>query len=162
MIEVIWMAETFLFSSAAGNGYLLVPVQVSGNDDISGTARIFRQRAFWESQSPGICADLCNVIWTVDVCSYIRSQVQDGIFTLFPLILVPKPKRFAEELGNTMGTVSGAWSIGSVCLCTLFVQALCRFGIRRRIWFEQKSDWLKTNIIIKSVNNRGKTVLEKG
>lgn len=115
-------------------GYLLILVlQVSGNDDISGIRLDLPVKSILGGVSLLVFALIFVTLygqWTAYGYDKILG-VQGRYFLplLFPLILALKPKRFAEGAGETpWGLFLGAWSIDLCVYATLFVQALCRFA----------------------------------
>ena len=115
-------------------GYLLVLVlQVSGNDDMSGIRLDLPVKSILGGVSLLVFALIFVTLygqWTAYGYDKILG-VQGRYFLplLFPLILALKPKRFAEGAGETpWGLFLGAWSIDLCVYATLFVQALCRFA----------------------------------
>ena len=115
-------------------GYLLILVlQVSGNDDMSGIRLDLPAKGILGGVSLLVFALIFVTLygqWTAYGYDKILG-VQGRYFLplLFPLILALKPKRFAEGAGETpWGLFLGAWSIDLCVYATLFVQALCRFA----------------------------------
>ena len=115
-------------------GYLLILVlQVSGNDDMSGIRLDLPVKSILGGVSLLVFALIFVTLygqWTAYGYDKILG-VQGRYFLplLFPLILALKPKRFAEGAGETpWGLFLGAWSIDLCVYATLFVQALCRFA----------------------------------
>ena len=115
-------------------GYLLVLVlQVSGNDDMSGIRLDLPVKSILGGVSLLVFALIFVTLygqWTAYGYDKILG-VQGRYFLplLFPLILALKPKRFVEGAGETpWGLFLGAWSIDLCVYATLFVQALCRFA----------------------------------
>ena len=115
-------------------GYLLILVlQVSGNDDISGIRLDLPAKGILGGVSLLVFALIFVTLygqWTAYGYDKILG-VQGRYFLplLFPLILALKPKRFAEGARETpWGLFLGAWSIDLCVYATLFVQALCRFA----------------------------------
>lgn len=115
-------------------GYLLVLVlQVSGNDDMSGIRLDLPVKSILGGVSLLVFALIFVTLygqWTAYGYDKILG-VQGRYFLplLFSLILALKPKRFAEGAGETpWGLFLGAWSIDLCVYATLFVQALCRFA----------------------------------
>ena len=115
-------------------GYLLILVlQVSGNDDMSGIRLDLPAKGILGGVSLLVFALIFVTLygqWTAYGYDKILG-VRDGIFCrfFFSLILALKPKRFAEGAGETpWGLFLGAWSIDLCVYATLFVQALCRFA----------------------------------
>ena len=115
-------------------GYLLILVlQVSGNDDMSGIRLELQAKGILGGVSLLVFALIFVTLygqWTAYGYDKILG-VQGRYFLplLFSLILALKPKRFAEGAGETpWGLFLGAWSIDLCVYATLFVQALCRFA----------------------------------
>ena len=115
-------------------GYLLILVlQVSGNDDMSGIRLDLPVKSILGGVSLLVFALIFVTLygqWTAYGYDKILG-VQGRYFLplLFPLILALKPKRFAEGAGETpWGLFLGAWGIDLCVYATLFVQALCRFA----------------------------------
>lgn len=115
-------------------GYLLLLVlQVSGNDDMSGNRLDLPAKSLLGGVSFLVFALIFVTLygqWTAYGYDKILG-VQGRYFLplLFPLILALKPKRFAKGAAETPWALFlGAWSIDLCVYATLFVQALCRFA----------------------------------
>lgn len=115
-------------------GYLLLLVlQVSGNDDMSGNRLDLPAKSLLGGVSLLVFALIFVTLygqWTAYGYDKILG-VQGRYFLplLFPLILALKPKRFAKGAAETPWALFlGAWSIDLCVYATLFVQALCRFA----------------------------------
>ena len=115
-------------------GYLLILVlQVSGNDDMSGNRLDLPVKSLLGGVSLLVFALIFVTLygqWTAYGYDKILG-VQGRYFLplLFPLILALKPKRFAKGAAETPWALFlGAWSIDLCVYATLFVQALCRFA----------------------------------
>lgn len=115
-------------------GYLLIlALQVSGNDDMSGNRLDLPAKSLLGGVSLLVFALIFVTLygqWTAYGYDKILG-VQGRYFLplLFPLILALKPKRFAKGAAETPWALFlGAWSIDLCVYATLFVQALCRFA----------------------------------
>ena len=115
-------------------GYLLILVlQVSGNDDMSGNRLDLPAKSLLGGVSLLVFALIFVTLygqWTA--YGYDKILGVQGRYILpllFPLTLALKPKRFAEGAAETPWALFlGAWSIDLCVYATLFVQALCRFA----------------------------------
>ena len=121
-------------------GYLLILVlQVSGNDDISGIRLDFPAKGILGGVSLLVFALIFVTLygqWTAYGYDKILG-VQGRYFSAASFSADPCAEAQTvcrRSRGNTMGTVSGSLEYRSVRLCDTFRAGIVPFCIRRRIW----------------------------